>query len=46
MTPRAGRRWMTMNFPHAKSADERFTFYSGFAVIAVVLLVMCSALLT
>ena len=34
-----------MNFPHAKASDERFTFYSGFAVIAVVLLAMCSALI-
>lgn len=34
-----------MNFPQPKSADERFTFYSGFAVIAVVLLAMCSALI-
>ena len=33
-----------MNFPHAKPADDRFVAaHSGFAVIAVVLLAMCSA---
>jgi hypothetical protein len=36
---------MTMNFPYAKPADDRFARYSGFAVIAAVLLAMCSALL-
>jgi hypothetical protein len=36
---------MTMNFPYsAKPADDRFTRLSGLAMIAVVLLAMCSAL--
>lgn len=34
-----------MNFPYAKVTDDRIARISGLAVIAAVLLAMCSALI-